>query len=78
MLVLSRKESETIVIDDNIRVTIVRCGRGKVKVGIQAPDHVSIMRGELKQRTGLPADFPPYEAAGANDLLSHCVVPSGV
>ena len=50
MLVLSRKENESITIDGNIEITIVNCGRGQVKLGINAPKHISILRGELKSR----------------------------
>lgn len=73
MLVLSRKQNETIVIDNNIHVTIVQCGRGKVKIGIQAPDEVSIKRAELVDRENTPTDFPPFNGVGA-DVLSHCAV----
>jgi carbon storage regulator len=81
MLVLSRKENETIVIDTNIRVTILRCGNGRVRIGIQAPDEVSIKRSELIERELEPTDFPPIMAVGI-DLLSHSgdylgTVPSG-
>lgn len=51
MLVLSRKTSETIVINDNIVVTVVRVQGGAVKIGIQAPPEVSIVRGELLNDT---------------------------
>lgn len=47
MLVLSRKEQEAILIGDNILVTVVRIGPGKVRIGVQAPDDVKIMRSEL-------------------------------
>lgn len=49
MLVLSRKVSETIRIGSDVVVTIVRIGRGTVKVGIEAPSGVSILREELTQ-----------------------------
>jgi carbon storage regulator len=47
MLVLSRKKSESIVIDDNIVITIVEIRGDKVRLGIQAPKDVSIHRNEI-------------------------------
>lgn len=47
MLVLSRKERETIFIGDDIKVTIVRIRRGIVRIGIEAPDDIPIAREEL-------------------------------
>jgi len=50
MLVLSRKVSERIWIGDEICVTIVRINGNAVRVGIDAPPHMSVVRDELKQR----------------------------
>ena len=47
MLVLSRKINEKILIGGNIEVTIVDIKGDIVKVGINAPKEVSILRGEL-------------------------------
>lgn len=47
MLVLSRKPGETILIGDNIKVTIVRIGPNTVRVGIDAPLNVIVLREEL-------------------------------
>lgn len=47
MLILSRKIGETVVIDGNIRVKIVRVEGDVVKVGIEAPGEVSIHRQEV-------------------------------
>ena len=48
MLVLGRKKEQTIEIGDNIRVTILRIKGSSVRVGIEAPDQVRILRGELE------------------------------
>jgi carbon storage regulator len=50
MLVLSRKSGEWIQIGDAIRVQVVRIGGGRVKIGIEAPKSVGVLRGELKAR----------------------------
>jgi carbon storage regulator len=47
MLVLSRKLGESIMIGDDIIVTIVEIGKGKVKIGIAAPKEIEIYRGEI-------------------------------
>lgn len=48
MLVLSRKESERIRLGESIVVTIVKIGGDKVRVGIEAPDDVLVLRDELE------------------------------
>jgi len=47
MLVLSRKENESIVIDGRITVRIVRVQGGRVRVAIEAPREVPVRRSEL-------------------------------
>ena len=47
MLVLSRKKDESLVIDDNIIVTIVEIRGDKVRLGIQAPREIPIHRSEV-------------------------------
>ena len=47
MLVLSRKESQRIRLGDSIVLTIVKVSGDKVRVGIQAPDDVLVLRDEL-------------------------------
>ena len=47
MLVLSRKQGESIRINDNITIKIVSVGPGRVKIAIDAPSNVTILRQEL-------------------------------
>jgi len=47
MLVLSRKKNESIVIDDNIVITVVEVRGDKVRLGIQAPREVPVHRSEV-------------------------------
>jgi carbon storage regulator len=49
MLVLTRKAAETIRIGDDIVVKVIKTGSGTVKIGIEAPAHVRVMRGELME-----------------------------
>ena len=48
MLVLSRKESERIRLGDSIVVTIVKIAGDRVRVGIEAPADVLVLRDELE------------------------------
>lgn len=47
MLVLTRKLAEGIRIGDEILVKVIRTGKGSVKIGIDAPDHLRITREEM-------------------------------
>ena len=50
MLVLSRKPGERILIGDDVAVTIVRIGPNTVRLGIDAPREMNIVREELCHR----------------------------
>jgi carbon storage regulator len=47
MLVLSRKKNESIVINDDIRVTVVEIRGDKVRLGIVAPKEIPVHRQEV-------------------------------
>lgn len=47
MLVLSRKAGERILVGDDVVVTLVRIGPNSVRVGIEAPREMNIVREEL-------------------------------
>ena len=49
MLVLSRKKSESIIINDDITVVVVEIRGDKVRLGIEAPRAVSVHRSEVHQ-----------------------------
>ena len=51
MLVLSRRERERIKLGDSIIVTVVRVAGDKVRLGIEAPPHVLVLRDELEPRS---------------------------
>jgi len=50
MLVLSRKQHESIVIDATVTITVLRVKGNKVQIGIDAPSDVHVIRGELPRR----------------------------
>ena len=47
MLVLSRQRDESIIIDDNIEITVVDIRGEKVRLGINAPPHIAVHRKEV-------------------------------
>jgi carbon storage regulator len=47
MLILSRRTGDAIVIGGNIRVVVLATDRGGVRIGIDAPPEVTILRGEI-------------------------------
>jgi len=52
MLVLSRRENESIRLGDSIVVTVVRLAGDKVRLGIQAPSDMLVLRNELEPLAG--------------------------
>ena len=70
MLVLSRQRDESIIIGDNIVITVVDIRGDKVRLGIQAPTEIPVHRQEVYeaiQRESLRAQgLDPAEAAAAS------------
>jgi carbon storage regulator len=59
MLVLSRKPGERIMIGNDITVTVVRISPNTVRIGIEAPPHLNIVREELCQQDPVAAGELP-------------------
>jgi carbon storage regulator len=62
MLILRRKKSESILIGDNIRITVVDCAADGVRLAIDAPKQISILReelskAELENKSSIAPDF---------------------
>jgi len=47
MLILTRRKEESIIINGDIKITVLGTDRGVVKLGFEAPSEVIIMREEL-------------------------------
>jgi len=47
MLVITRKTDESLLIADNIEITVLEISKDKVKIGVSAPRDVKVMRNEL-------------------------------
>ena len=50
MLILTRKVGESVLIGDDISITVLSVRGNQVKLGVQAPKEVSVHRGEIYQR----------------------------
>ena len=67
MLVLSRKVGERIWIGEKISVTVVRITGGGVRIGIEAPPELAVVREELKQKL----EQAELEKQNLDDTNSH-------
>lgn len=68
MLVLTRKKSEAIHIGDEVTIKVIDVRGKTVRLGIEAPDHVSILRAELVPGTvevSLPCELVVAEPVPA-------------
>jgi len=65
MLVLSRKKNESIVIDGQITIEILQVKGKGVRLGINAPQHVRVLRGELKPFEQVAANAVQYDSAAS-------------
>ena len=65
MLVLSRRENERIRLGDSIVVTVVRLSGDKVRLGIEAPPDVVVLREELEPYSPAKASAPATNGRGA-------------
>lgn len=66
MLVLSRKETQRIRLGDSIVLTIVKISGDKVRIGIEAPSNVLVLRDELEAHE--PAGGAKIPAPGAESV----------
>jgi carbon storage regulator len=66
MLVLTRRPSESIIIANNIKITVVSVGPGRVKLGIEAPPNVRVDRKEINDKLEQSADV--LAAVGGDSL----------
>jgi carbon storage regulator len=48
MLILRRREGESILVGDDVEIEIIQIGANKVKIGVRAPDRVRVMRKEIR------------------------------
>jgi len=72
MLVLSRKKNESIIINDNVVVTVIDVRGDKVRIGIEAPRDVSVHRQEiLESILNEKLKFASDRSEESSDTISH-------
>lgn len=86
MLVLTRKLNEEVLIGDDIKITLLRMQGGSVRIGIDAPREIRILRGELERldvALGEEADIlstreeafaHPHQAVNPVNRLGHATI----
>jgi carbon storage regulator len=48
MLIIRRREGESILLGEEVEVEILECGQGQVKLGIRAPREIVVLRKEIR------------------------------
>jgi carbon storage regulator len=67
VLLLSRKSGQSIVINDDIVITIVAVDRNRVQIGIKAPGYVPIFRQEIVERMIEAGEIEPLACLQAEE-----------
>ncbi len=81
MLVLSRRPGEEIIINDNIRITVVAVKGDRIRIGITAPNNVAVDRAEVHERRTSFVDLaaPPlsgeHHETGIHRDISTLIIP---
>lgn len=70
MLVLSRKVGQRILIGENIAITVVRVSTGGVRLGIEAPGDLPVVREELREQLERRDEEQRRAASGQEEPLS--------
>lgn len=70
MLVLTRKRDEVIQIGDNIVIKILKTGKGAIKIGIDAPGDVRVIRGELLEEEKITDSIDSVPSTQSEQVLN--------
>ena len=56
MLLLTRNIGETIIIDGDVRITVMKVSGNQIRIGIDAPKNIKVYRNEIFERMQAEAD----------------------
>jgi carbon storage regulator CsrA len=78
MLVLTRKQNQEILIGDNVKITVLKIKGNTVRLGIEAPRDVNVLRGELpRKESSVESEVPQiaeftvvFSNSGENPMVS--------
>ena len=62
MLILTRRLGESVIIEDNIKITVVDISKQQIKLGIDAPKHITINREEISKKINDGNQLSPASA----------------
>lgn len=71
MLVVTRKTDESLIIADNIEITVLEISKDRVKIGVSAPKDVRIIRNELRDAQDSNRDASQTVPKGTLEALLH-------
>lgn len=67
MLILTRRVGETLMIGDEVTVTVLGVKGNQVRIGVNAPKNVSVHREEIYERIRQEREGPAAEQGGATE-----------
>ena len=70
MLILTRRVGETLMIGDEVTVTVLGVKGNQVRIGVRAPKHVSVHREEIYERIRAEQEAEPDSSAQASAALA--------
>ncbi len=78
MLILGRRVGDSILIEGGIRIVVVSCDRGSVRIGIEAPPELKILRGEIAQQVATENQRATANPASSAWLATLGVAPAAL
>ncbi len=70
MLVISRKPGESLILSDNIKITLLSISGDKVAIGIDAPSSVKIIRAELLETIEVNKESIHYDSKAYSNIAN--------
>ena len=67
MLILTRRVGETLIIGDEVTVTVLGVKGNQVRIGVNAPKNVTVHREEIDERIKRESDLGEYPTPGSID-----------